>query len=156
MSISRIVVVCTGNICRSPMAEVVLRDRLAVAGLEAQVVSSGVSDEESGNPLDPRAADALVQRGYEVPTRMARWVFEEDDLGADLILAMTRRHRDALIRRGAAPERTRLWMEFVPGDDRDDVADPWYGDRDGFEETLDLIEAGAGRIVAEVCGGTNP
>ena len=156
MSISRIVVVCTGNICRSPMGEVVLRDRLAAAGLEAQVVSSGVSDEESGNPIDPRAADALVQRGYEVPTRTARWAFDGDDLGADLILAMTRRHRDALIRRGADPDRTRLWMEFVSGDDRDDVADPWYGDRDGFEETLDLIEAGADRIVDEVRGGKKP
>ncbi|WP_156761993.1 low molecular weight protein-tyrosine-phosphatase [Microbacterium karelineae] len=152
MSISTIAVVCTGNICRSPMGEVVLRDRLAAAGLDVEVVSSGVSAEEVGNPIDPRAADALAARGYAVPERAARWVGDTDDVAADLVLAMTERHRDALVRRGADPERTRLWMEFVPGTAARDVADPWYGDRDGFDETLEIIEAGAERIVEAVRG----
>ncbi|WP_232531824.1 low molecular weight protein-tyrosine-phosphatase [Microbacterium halophytorum] len=147
MSITTIVAVCTGNICRSPMAEVVLRDRLAEAGVDAEVVSSGISSEELGNPIDPRAASALDARGYAVPERTARWVGDTDDAAADLILAMTRQHRDALVRRGADPDRTRLWMEFVPGATDADVSDPWFGDRDGFEETLDLIEAGAPHVV---------
>lgn len=150
MSIPTIAVVCTGNICRSPMGEVVLRDRLEAAGVEARVVSSGISAEELGNPIDPRAADALARRGYEVPTRTARWVGDTDDVAADLVLPMTRTHRDALIARGADPERTRLWMEFVPGRAEQDVADPWYGDRDGFEGTLDVIEQGADAIVEAV------
>lgn len=150
MSISTIAVVCTGNICRSPMGEVVLRDRLAEAGLDVDVVSSGVSAEEVGNPIDPRAADALSSRGYEVPVREARWVGDTGDVAADLVLAMTESHREALLRRGADPERTRLWMEFVPGETARDVTDPWYGDRDGFDETLDLVEAGADRIVEAV------
>ena len=147
MAIERIVVVCTGNICRSPMGEVVLRDRLDAAGIEADVVSSGISPEELGNPIDPRAADALASRGYAVPDRTARWVGDTDDTAADLILAMTRTHRDALLRRGADSDRVRLWMEFVPGTDSADVTDPWYGDRAGFDETLDLIEAGADAVV---------
>lgn len=147
MSISRIVVVCTGNICRSPMGEVVLRDRLAAAGLDVEVVSSGISDEELGNPIDPRAADALRIRGYEIPRRTARWVDDTDDVDADLILAMTEIHRAALLRRGADPERTRLWMDFVPGSTSRDVIDPWYGTRSGFDDTLDIIEAGADEVV---------
>ncbi|RCS62093.1 low molecular weight phosphotyrosine protein phosphatase [Microbacterium sp. JB110] len=147
VSISKVIVVCTGNICRSPMGEVVLRERLAEGEIDADVVSSGISSEELGNPIDPRAAEALAARGYEVPRRTARWVGDTDDVSGDLILAMTRQHRDALIRRGADPARTRLWMEFVPGADDADVSDPWFGDRDGFEETLDLIEAAAPQIV---------
>ncbi|WP_308291606.1 low molecular weight protein-tyrosine-phosphatase [Microbacterium sp. G2-8] len=146
MSISKIVVVCTGNICRSPMGEVVLRDRFAAEGLDVEVTSSGVSAEEAGNPIDPRAAAALSARGYEVPQHAAR-PFDDDDAGADLIVVMTERHRHALLRRGARPERTRLWMEFVPGATARDVSDPWYGDSADFEETLDLVEQGAPAIV---------
>ncbi len=129
------------------MGEVVLRERLAASGIDSDVVSSGISSEESGNPIDPRAAEALAARGYEVPRRTARWVGGTDDVAGDLILAMTRQHRDALIRRGADPARTRLWMVFVPDAGDADVSDPWFGDRAGFEETLDLIEAGAAHIV---------
>lgn len=132
------------------MAEVVLRDRLAAAGLEVEVVSSGISDEELGNPIDARAADALRSRGYDVPRRTARWVGDTDDIEADLVLAMTQAHRSALIRRGADPERTRLWMEFVPGSTSPDVIDPWYGTRGGFDDTLDVVEAGADEIVKYV------
>ncbi|MGO1768534.1 MAG: low molecular weight protein-tyrosine-phosphatase [Microbacterium sp.] len=147
MGITRIAVVCTGNICRSPMGEVVLRDRLAEAGLDVEVVSSGVSSEELGNGIDPRAADALSARGYAVPQRTARWIDDTDDLEADLVLAMTEQHRHALVRRGADPGRTRLWMEFVPDATSRDVIDPWFGNRSGFDDTLDLIEAGAPQIV---------
>jgi len=129
------------------MGEVVLRDRLAAAGLDVEVDSSGISDEELGNPIDPRAADALRIRGYEIPRRTARWVDDTDDVDADLILAMTEIHRAALLRRGAGPERTRLWMDFVPGSTSRDVIDPWYGTRSGFDDTLDIIEAGADEVV---------
>ena len=129
------------------MGEIVLRDRLEAAGLDVEVVSSGISDEELGNPIDARAADALHRRGYEIPDRTARWIDDTNDVEADLILAMTETHRSALIRRGADPENTKLWMEFVPGSTQRDVIDPWYGDRDGFEDTLDIIEAGADEIV---------
>ncbi|GGO64975.1 phosphotyrosine protein phosphatase [Microbacterium nanhaiense] len=132
------------------MGEVVLKDRLEAAGLDVEVVSSGISDEELGNPIDPRAADALRGRGYDVPLRTARWVNDTDDVHADLILAMTEAHRSALIRRGADPERTRLWMEFVPGSTSPDVIDPWYGTRGGFDDTLDVVEAGADEIVKYV------
>ncbi|WOF21454.1 low molecular weight phosphotyrosine protein phosphatase [Microbacterium betulae] len=147
--IRRIVVVCTGNICRSPMGEVVLRDRLEAAGLGVDVRSAGVSAEEAGNPIDARAASVLAEHGYAVPRHQARAV-SRDDLSADLLLAMTDHHRRALLRQGADPARTRLWTEFVPDAGERDVADPWYGGRADFEETLDLIEAGAPAVVEAV------
>ncbi|MBP2437807.1 low molecular weight protein-tyrosine-phosphatase [Microbacterium amylolyticum] len=150
--LSSIVVVCTGNICRSPMGEVVLRDRLAAAGLDVSVRSSGVSAEEVGNPIDHRAVAVLSEHGYAVPARTARW-FDVEDAAADLILVMTRQHRSALLRRGVEEDRVRLWMEFVPGATSEDVSDPWYGDRSDFEETLELVEAAAPVIVNFVRAG---
>ena len=100
----RVMTVCTGNICRSPMAEVVLRDRFEAAGLGDAVVvdSSGVSDEETGNPIDPRAADVLRDAGYPVPRHRAHRVTTDEIAERDLLLAMTARHARAL--RTRAPD----------------------------------------------------
>ncbi|MFB9378558.1 low molecular weight protein-tyrosine-phosphatase [Kineococcus gynurae] len=157
--------VCTGNICRSPMAEVVLRARLAEAGLADRVVvdSSGISDEEHGNPVDPRAASVLREHGYEVPRHRAHQA-TRDELGArDLLLAMTARHARWL--RTQAPDadaaaRVRLYRSFDPeapqAEEVDeavlDIADPWYGDRDDFVLTLREVEAAADGVVEHVRG----
>lgn len=100
----RVMTVCTGNICRSPMAEVVLRERFEAAGLGGLVVvdSSGVSDEEYGNPVDRRARAVLAAHGY--PTgdgHRARQVTPADLASRDLVLAMTAQHARRL--RALAP-----------------------------------------------------
>lgn len=165
--IFRVMTVCTGNICRSPMAEVVLRDRLDAAGLGDRVVvdSTGVSDEEHGNPLDRRARAALAARGYAVPDRAARQVTAADVAGHDLVLAMTAAHARALRRLagdGAPAERVVMYRSFDPGapatpDERAlDVADPWYGGPDDFEHCLDEIEAAADGVVASVRAHLDP
>ena len=84
-SLSQILVVCTGNICRSPMGEVVLRDRLSTSGLDLDVVSAGVSAEEDGNPIYPPAQRRLREGGFEVPTRRAHRVTREEMRGLSLI-----------------------------------------------------------------------
>jgi protein-tyrosine phosphatase len=140
-------VVCTGNICRSPMAEIVLRERFAAAGLADQVVvdSTGVSDEEHGNPIDRRARAALVARGYPAGDgHRARQVAADDR--RDLVLAMTGAHARAL--RGQDPV---LFRSFDPAASGDlDVADPWYGGPRDFELCLDQIEAAADGVVDHV------
>lgn len=164
----RVLVVCTGNICRSPMGEVVLGERLAEAGLDGvvDIDSAGVSSEEAGNPIDRRARAALAERGYPVPHRQARRVTDADLREVDLLLAMTQAHASALLRRGAAPERVRLYRSFEDGADGAahveatssihgwggplDVPDPWYGGRRDFEECLDTVEAVAPVIVAHI------
>ncbi|MFC7025188.1 low molecular weight protein-tyrosine-phosphatase [Promicromonospora thailandica] len=151
--------VCTGNICRSPMAEIVLRDRFEAAGLGDAVVldSSGVSDEEHGNPVDPRARAVLAEHGYPAGDgHRARQVTAADAGARDLLLAMTTRHARAL--RALAPDAdVRMYRSFDPAaaglpDDRLDIADPWYGGPEDFEECLAQVEAAADGVVAFVRG----
>ena len=154
MTTLRIMTVCTGNICRSPMAEVVLRARLEAAGLDVLVDSTGVSGEEQGNPMDPRAVATLEAAGYDVPPHRARRV-RRGDLGErDLVLAMTADHAATLRRLAPPTADIRLLRSFDPavaaGQGDLDVDDPWWGDRAAFAATLAEIEAAATGVVAYV------
>ena len=157
----RVMTVCTGNICRSPMAAVVLRARLDEAGLADVVVdSTGISDEEHGRPIDHRAVAVLEAHGYRVPPHRARQVTAVDLTARDLVLAMTSRHASALraLARGdrALAARVRMYRSFDPAAPTDgpehllDVDDPWYGDQAGFETTLAEIEAAADGVIGQV------
>ncbi|PRY12999.1 protein-tyrosine phosphatase [Kineococcus rhizosphaerae] len=151
----RVMTVCTGNICRSPMAEVVLRDRLDRAGLGDRVVvdSSGISEEEHGNPVDRRAASVLREHGYDVPAHAAHRATREELAGRDLLLAMTSRHAQWLRAQAPAGADVRMYRSFDPAAPRTsreadlDIDDPWYGDRSDFERTLEQVEAAADAIV---------
>ena len=133
----RVVMVCTGNICRSAMAEVVLRDRLAAAGSHMRepdgvvVTSAGVSDEERGNPIDSRARRVLAEAGYGtgaddvsratdivIASHSAHRITDAEIAEADLLLAMTDSHWNVLQRRAAAlevdPSRIRMYRELDP------------------------------------------
>ncbi|WP_062381159.1 low molecular weight protein-tyrosine-phosphatase [Demequina pelophila] len=151
--------VCTGNICRSPMAEVVLRDRLEAAGLGDVVAvdSTGVSDEEQGNPMDRRARGVLTEHGYAAPHHSARRVTKSQLQERDLVLAMTSAHAARLRRlRPTAP--IRMYRSFDPTAPevgvRDehllDIDDPWYGGYEDFQTVLRQLEAGADGVIAHV------
>jgi len=157
--------VCTGNICRSPMAEIVLRERFADAGLAdaVEVDSTGISDEEHGNPVDWRARSVLRRHGY--PTgdgHRARQTRASDLAARDLVLPMTATHARALRRLAGEDagvvDRIRMFRTFDPAAPAEpgqpehvlDVDDPWYGPEEGFETTLAEIEAAADGIVAHV------
>ncbi|MEU4386054.1 low molecular weight protein-tyrosine-phosphatase [Promicromonospora sp. NPDC023805] len=153
--------VCTGNICRSPMAEIVLRDRFEAAGLGDFVVvdSSGVSDEEHGNLVDPRARAVLAEHGYLTGGgHHARQVTAADVGSRDLVLAMTTRHARGL--RDLAEQGDpviRMYRSFDPAghglpENELDIADPWYGGPHDFEVCLAQIEAAADGVVDFVRG----
>lgn len=162
----RVMTVCTGNICRSPMAEIVLRDRFEAAGLGDVVVvdSSGVSDEEHGHPVDRRARAVLVAHGYPAGDgHRARQVRRTDLPARDLVLAMTASHARALRRLAgddpAVADRVVMFRSFdpdapavAPGEPEHvlDVDDPWYGGPEDFEDCLVQVEAAADGIVAHV------
>ena len=160
----RVMTVCTGNICRSPMAEVVLRDRFEAAGLGGRVAvdSTGISSEERGNPIDQRARAVLAEHGYAVPVRAARTVRATDLLAADLALPMTAVHARVLRRlAGSDADRVAMFRSFDPaaprvapgtGEHVLDLDDPWYGGREDFDDCLAQIEAAADGIVAYVRG----
>ena len=133
----RVIMVCTGNICRSAMAEIVLNDRLVAAGVHmlepdgVVVTSAGVSDEERGNPIDSRARRVLAEAGYGtgadgvsratgivIASHSAHRITDAEIVEADLLLAMTDSHWNVLQRRAAAlevdPSRIRMYRELDP------------------------------------------
>ncbi|MCC7168389.1 MAG: low molecular weight phosphotyrosine protein phosphatase [Rhodospirillales bacterium] len=150
----RVLFVCSGNICRSPTAEGVLRKKVAAAGLVKRIGidSAGTHGYHQGEPPDSRTQEAALRRGIDLSDQRARAVVPEDFERFDLILAMAREHQRHLERarpQGAKAE-IKLFLDFVPEASSKDVPDPYYGGPDGFEHVLDLIEAGAQAIFLDV------
>jgi protein-tyrosine phosphatase len=146
----RIAVVCLGNICRSPMADVVLEQRLRDAGLDVEVVSAGTAGYHIGDPMDRRAARALRAAGYD-PTRHRAKRFSADWFhDCDLVLAMdAQNHADLLPLAGDQEAKLAMFRSYDP-QGPGDVPDPYFGGDDGFEEVLEMIERTADAIVAEL------
>lgn len=146
----RVVFVCTGNICRSPMAEVLARDAFARAGLgEAVTVSSaGTGGWHVGEGMDPRAAAELASAGHDTSHRAAQ--VGDEHLYADLVVALDRGHAEHLRRAGVLPGRLRLLRSFDPDAHTEDVADPYYGDHTDFTHTRLAVERALPGLVREV------
>lgn len=151
---TRVLFVCTGNICRSPSAEAVLRRRAADAGLaeRLEIDSAGLGPWHVGHPPDDRAAAAAQARGYALDGQIARQVRQDDFATFDLILAMDRGHLRELQRLAPPDARAsvRLFLETASTARGQDVPDPYYGGRDGFETMMDLIEDGVDGLLAEL------
>ena len=146
----RILAVCLGNICRSPTAEAVLRVYLP----DAHIDSAGTSDWHIGDPPYPPAIAAGAARGYDLRPMRARQVSEQDFHDFDLVLAMDGKNLATLetLRPYNARARLLLFADFAPQPNTSEVPDPYYtGD---FEGALDLIEAAAAGLKAEIEAGT--
>lgn len=158
----RVAMVCLGNICRSPVAEVVLRDRLEAAGLaeRVRVESFGTGDWHVGRPMDTRAAASLTGAGYDGSRHRARQ-FVADVAGRhDLVLAMDRANHDDLAALGVPRDRLRLFRDADPSPGDGAVPDPYYGGEDGFGHVLAIVERTADALVEELAelvstGSTN-
>lgn len=141
-AVFHVVFVCSGNICRSPMAASVFAEHVRRAGLadRVRVTSAGIGPWHVGEPADARAAELLADHGY--PTEHVAAQVADDDLGADLLLAMDAGHEKALRRVVDDPGRVRLFRSFDPAATGDlDVPDPYYGGPAGFADVLAMIEA---------------
>lgn len=157
----RILMVCTGNICRSPTAEGVLRARALAVGHGERVVvaSAGVAGYHVGDPPDRRSQAHARRRGYDLASLRARQVAARDFHEFDWLLAMDRGHLRELRDMAPAdsPARLALFLDFAPGHAGCDVPDPYYGDAAGFERVLDLVEAGCdGLLDALLQRNTDP
>ncbi|AXK85769.1 low molecular weight phosphotyrosine protein phosphatase [Nocardia farcinica] len=133
--------VCTGNICRSPMAEKMVAHHLRLAGLDdrVRVSSAGTTAWHVGNDADPRTTATLHRYGYPVGHVAA--VVGPDHRDADLLIALDTGHERELARLGVPAERRRLLRSFDPDADGPDVPDPYYGDDADFELVREQIEA---------------
>ncbi|GAA1010398.1 low molecular weight protein-tyrosine-phosphatase [Acrocarpospora pleiomorpha] len=148
----RVTFVCTGNICRSPMAEHIVRRWLADEGLDVEVDSSGTHGWHAGNPADRRTVAALRRAGY-TSAHAARQFRPVWFNRYDLIIALDRgHHRDlrSMARTDLEREKIRLLREFDPSADSLDVPDPYYGDRADFERVRMQIEAAIPGLIAAI------
>ncbi len=150
----RVLFVCTGNICRSPTAEGVFRELVAREGLsdQVQVDSAGTHGYHVGEPPDRRSQESAKKRGIDLSGLRARRAKADDFSEFDYVLAMDFTNIDAL--RSLAPKTSgktlQLLMSFAPGDEIREVPDPYYGDGDGFERVLDMIEAASAGLLAHI------
>jgi low molecular weight protein-tyrosine phosphatase len=157
----RVCLVCMGNICRSPMAESVVRAEVERAGIGAlvEVDSAGIGDWHKGERMDPRASAELARRGYLSSAHRARQIGPSWLRERDLVLAMDQQNLRALVRmaRGAdagdadAGGRIRLLRSLDPGSpDGAEVPDPYYAAEGSFAHVLALIEAAAKELAGRL------
>ena len=141
-----ILFVCTANICRSPMAEGVFRTMVERAGYGElfEIDSAGTYEGHVGQPASMLARETAALRGYDISGHRARQVTSEDIAHFDFSLAMDRTHLAAL--RWMAPrgmmDRPQMFLRFAPDIGIVEVADPYGGPAQGFDQALDLIESG--------------
>lgn len=150
-----VLMVCMGNICRSPTAHGVFRHRLAEAGLldRVRVESAGTHGYHVGAKPDRRARTAALERGYEFDDLRARQVETADFERFDYVLAMDRDNLAMLERLGSGEggrAEIALFLDYSPDLAGREVPDPYYGAMNGFEEVLDLVEAGADSLLAHL------
>ena len=146
-----VLVVCTGNICRSPTGEGVLRHVVSERGLAGRirVASAGTHDYHVGDPPDPRTVKHATKRGYDLSGQRAMQVTKEDFASFDYILAMDRGHLRILKQMQPPGSRAKLGL-FLEASGKwkgEDVPDPYYGPGAGFDLVLDMVEEAAQRWV---------
>ena len=154
----QVLIVCTGNICRSPTAEGVLRAAIERRGLSDRVLvaSAGTHDYHVGDAPDPRSVKHAKRRGYDLSALRASQVAREDFDRFDYILAMDRGHLRILRSIAPANARAKLGLFLEPSArwKGEDVPDPYYGGPEGFEEVLDMVEEAAERWIERFEGET--
>jgi protein-tyrosine phosphatase len=154
MAKHRLLFVCLGNICRSPMAEGVFRRVAEEQGVldRFEIDSAGLGDWHAGQAPDTRAQQAAGSRGIDISGQSARQVTRADYVRFDLLLAMDGANYEELTQLAPkeARHKVRQFLDFAPHVGTRDVPDPFYGGSEGFDHALDLIEAAASGLLADL------
>ena len=147
----KVLIVCLGNICRSPTAEAVLKARAKELGIDLLVDSAGTIGHHEGNSPDKRSMQAGEKRGYSFKGIFSRKVRSSDFSEFDLILAADTQNLADLTARCPEHLQYKLALFLEYGEQAQSaIPDPYYGGDDGFEKVLDLIEAASDNILAKL------
>ncbi len=159
-SLFRVLFVCLGNICRSPMAEGTFRALVQGENLQDIIGtdSAGTGSWHVGSPPDRRAQGEMASRGYGISDLRARQVSRADFDAFDLVLAMDYDNLEDLQNLAGAQyeDKVRLFLDFADGEAADEVPDPYHGGPDGFAHVLDLVEAASRGLLAHVRARLDP
>jgi protein-tyrosine phosphatase len=155
LTVQRVLFVCLGNICRSPLAEGIFRRLVADADLDGSITidSAGTGDWHVGLPPDERARDCARARGVDITGLRARQFERADFERFDRILVMDdKNHRDVLrLSPGKeAQGKVRFLLDYVDAPPDRNVPDPYFGGRRGFDEVFDLIESACANLLADL------
>lgn len=149
--IKSVLFVCLGNICRSPTAEAVFRQKAAQAGLDIDIDSAGTMGYHTGSPPDERSRAVAEVRGYDFSGLKCRRVSAEDFERFDYVLAMDNSNLEDLREMCPVPlhHKLHLFMAFESSEEQE-VPDPYYGGKQGFEYVLDLIENASDGLIKDI------
>jgi protein-tyrosine phosphatase len=154
MTPKRVLFVCMGNICRSPAGEAVMNRFAEEFDVAVEVDSAGTHDYHVGKPADPRMRSAAEARGYDLISR-ARQVTKRDldEDVFDLVLAMDHaNHRELLALAGRPANHIRIFSDYLDESWPREVPDPYYGEQEGFDTVLDMLEEGCPIILQTLAG----
>jgi protein-tyrosine phosphatase len=143
----KILCICLGNTCRSPMAQGAIETMATAAGLAVEVDSAGLGAWHAGKPPDPRGLTTAAKRGYDNSAQRSRLIDAADFSAFDLILAMDASNLARL--QELCPAGTRALIRLFHPSGRD-IPDPYYGDLPDYEHALDMIEEAATDLITEV------
>lgn len=154
MPVHRVLFVCLGNICRSPLAEGVFAAVAHKHGLAVQVDSAGTGNWHVGRPPDRRSQQIAERHGLDIGRQRARQVETADFACFSMVLAMDEDNLRELQRRkhAADPAHLGLFLDFAPGLGLRSVPDPYYGELEDFEETYRLVHAASEGLAQHLAG----
>lgn len=152
----RVLFVCMGNVCRSPMAQGVFEELVRREGLEGEVESDSAGTHAHyhlGDPPDPRAMESAAARGLDIGSQRSRLFEPEDCERFDYVLAMDEenyREVSASCDRVSSGAEVGLFLDFAPGVPETEIPDPYYGGPEGFERAMDLAERASGGLLDHI------
>ncbi len=151
-----ILFVCSGNICRSPLAQGVFESVVRREGLDGEIHVDSAGTHafyHEDEPPDPRAQESASARGLDISGQRSRMVEPEDCLNFEYILVADEGHLQTLRRLcGGDPSKVRLFLDYAPHLSEREIPDPYYGDSDGFEHAMDLIEEASEGLLVDIRG----
>ncbi len=149
----RILMVCLGNICRSPMAEGILRDLAQTGGMDVITDSAGTADHHVGEQPDQRAQLAMRRHGIEINNLRGRQLVTEDFERFDLLLAMDKSNLRNMLRiapNAVLAAKAKLVMDYAPAHPEREVPDPYYGDDSGFDHVYAMLDEACRNLLNDV------